>query len=131
MAIGQRMPGDARVAADLRDGFAVAGEERRLVETDQRYGVPASGEAGQIGQDLRPSERIGHPVIGQIKDTRRRAVGGRGMTTIVTARWDRVSHAPLMPRATTRSSAVGPRNLWSTAYGREDLVSRRPGSGEG
>lgn len=72
LVIGERMPVDPGLTARPLDRGALLAASLGLFEADERDPISATAEADQVGQNLRASERIAHPVIGEVENARAR-----------------------------------------------------------
>ncbi len=68
LVIGERVPGDAGLAADRLDRGAVALEAVGLLAAEDVDSVPAPRAADQIGQHLRAAERVCQSIVSDVQD---------------------------------------------------------------
>ena len=79
--VGERVPVEAGVAHSLRIWPPSLIHPLRFLAAEDGDPVPKFGQAGEIWQDLRPPERIGQAVIGDVQD-----LGGHGASHMVKRR---------------------------------------------
>jgi len=68
LVVGEGVPFDSCLRAELADLAAILIHPRRFLAAEDGDVVAALRQADQIGQDLRSTERVGQPVVGDVKD---------------------------------------------------------------